>query len=58
MGRFLALYGGDILVSVLILAGVVSVVRGMLRDKKAGKSVCGGCDGDCASCNGCSSCHK
>ena len=50
MMSFLSLYGGDILVSVCILAGVVSVVRGMLRDKKAGKSVCGGCSGDCAHC--------
>ena len=47
MGQFLALYGGDILVSVLILAGVVSVIRSMRRDKKAGK---GGCCGDCAHC--------
>ena len=45
MARFLALYGGDILVCALILAGVVSVVWGMIRDRRAGKSVCGGCDG-------------
>ncbi len=50
MGRFLALYGGDILVSALILAGVISVIRSMRRDKKAGKSCCGGCDGNCANC--------
>ncbi len=47
MGRFLALYGGDILVSACILAGVISVIRSMRRDKKAGK---GGCSGDCAHC--------
>lgn len=52
MGHFLALYGGDILVSVLILAGVVSVIRAMRRDKKAGR---GGCCGDCAHCG--SACH-
>lgn len=51
MARFLSLYGGDILVIALVLAGVVSVVRGMLRDKKAGKSVCGGCSGDCEHCS-------
>ena len=51
MGRFLALYGGDILVSALILAGVISVIRSMRRDKKAGRSTCGGCSGDCAHCS-------
>lgn len=51
MVRFLSLYGGDILVSILVLAGVVSVVRSMLRDKKAGRPMCGGCDGDCAHCH-------
>lgn len=47
MGQLLALYGGDILVSACIIAGVISVIRSMHRDKKAGK---GGCCGDCAHC--------
>ncbi len=51
MGQFLALYGGDILVSVLIIAGVASVIRGMVKNKKAGRSPCGGCSGDCAHCS-------
>ena len=51
MARFFSLYGGDILVGALVLAGVVSGIRGMLRDKKAGKSVCGGCSGDCSHCS-------
>lgn len=50
MLQFLGLYGGDILIGLLILFGVISVVRDMIRNKKAGKSVCGGCDGDCAHC--------
>ena len=44
------------LIAVLALV-VFLVVRGMLRDKKAGKSACGGncaaCGGSCAACGGC-----
>lgn len=53
MGQFLALYGGDILVGACIVAGVISVIRTMRRDKKAGR---GGCSGDCAHCG--SACHR
>ena len=51
MGGFLALYGGDILVAALILAGVACAVRDMIRNRKAGKPACGGCSGDCAHCS-------
>ena len=37
----------------VIAAVVVLLIRGMIRDKKAGKSSCGG---SCASCGACSSC--
>ena len=42
----------------IALAGVIVlivslVIRGMIRDKKAGKSSCGG---SCSSCGGCSAC--
>ena len=46
------------LVNIIIIAILVLVVglliRGMVRDKKAGKSCCGG---NCASCGACSAAH-
>ena len=44
-----------ILVSLVLLAVVILVVCIMMRDKKQGKSSCGG---NCASCGGCCGCHK
>ena len=41
---------GDIIVLAVLTAVVVLIIRGMIRDKKAGK--CGGCSG----CSGCQSC--
>ena len=46
---------GTIVVGLILLAVVILVVRIMMRDKKQGKSSCGG---NCASCGGCSGCHK
>ncbi len=43
-----------VLVAVLVLI-VTLLIRGMIRDKKAGKSSCGG---NCASCGACSGCPK
>ena len=43
----------NILLVAVIAAVVVLLIRGMIRDKKAGKSSCGG---SCASCGACSSC--
>ena len=41
-----------VLIAVVALV-VVLLIRGMIRDKKAGKSSCGG---NCASCGACGSC--
>ena len=46
---------GTILISLLLLAAVALIIRSMMRDKKQGKSSCGG---NCASCGGCCACHK
>lgn len=42
----------NIALAAVILLIVGLVIRGMIRDKKAGKSACGG------SCAGCSACAK
>ena len=52
------------LVNIALIAALVLIVslliRGMIRDRKAGKSPCGGncasC-GACKVCSGCGSCH-
>ena len=49
---------GTVLVLMILLVIVTLIIRGMLRDKKAGKSViCGGncktCGGCCSTCRGC-----
>ena len=46
-----------ILVSVIVLI-VGLLVRNMIRDKKAGKSACGGNCASCGACSGCSACTK
>ena len=38
---------GTILISLLLLAAVALIIRSMMRDKKQGKSSCGG---NCAGC--------
>jgi hypothetical protein len=43
---------GNIIVSAILIAVVALIIRGMIRDKKAGKSSCGG---NCASCGLCGS---
>ncbi len=45
---------GTIIVLALIIAGVVSVIRGMIKEKKNGGSSCG-CG--CSSCAMSGSCH-
>lgn len=42
------------LIAVIMLV-VILLVRGMIRDKKAGKSFCGGSCASCGAC-GCASC--
>lgn len=39
-----------ILILLGVIAAVAAVVRVMIRDKKAGRSACGG---DCSKCRGC-----
>lgn len=46
--------------STVIIASIVALLlffagRGLYKNKKAGKSSCGG---NCAGCSGCCSCHK
>ncbi len=47
------------LINIVLVAAVALVValliRGLIRDKKAGKSSCGG---NCASCGACGACGK
>ena len=46
-----------ILVAVIVLiAGLL--IRGMIRDKKAGKPSCGGNCAGCGACSGCSACGQ
>ena len=42
------------IVLVAVLGGLIAlVIRGMIRDKKAGKSSCGGSCSSCGACGGC-----
>lgn len=41
---------GTILISLGLLAAIGLILRSMIRDRKAGKSSCGG---NCAHCKGC-----
>lgn len=47
------------LINIVLTAGIVLfvgfLIRGMVRDQKAGQSPCGGCSG-CGACGGCSAC--
>ena len=46
---------GTILISVALIALIVLIIRSMIRDKKMGKSTCGG---SCASCKMCAACRQ
>lgn len=54
MLTFLIANAATIIVGLAVAAIVALIVRGIYRDKKAGKSSCGG---GCASCPSCSICH-
>ncbi len=44
---------GDIIVIAVLFLIIALIVRGMIRDKKAGKCCgCSGCSGNCAGCGG------
>ena len=53
---WLASHIADIVIIAVILTAVFFVIRGMIRDKKAGKSSCGGSCAGCGACAGCSGC--
>ena len=50
------------LINIVLIAVIVLVVglliRGMIRDRKAGKRSCGGNCASCGACGGCSACGK
>ena len=48
----------NIVLIALITLIVGLLVRSMIRDKKAGKSACGGSCASCGVCSGCSGCAK
>lgn len=54
MLEFITNYGGTILVCAIIAAVMVLLVRSLIKDKKKGKTCCGGCAG-CAMSGSCSS---
>ena len=46
-----------VLVAVIVLI-VAWLIRGMIRDRKAGKRSCGGNCAGCGACSGCSACGQ
>mgnify|MGYP005749079351 CR=1 FL=1 len=50
MFTFLMNNAGTILTALVLAAVIFLVVRGMVRDRRAGK---GGCAGNCGACAGC-----
>ena len=46
---------GTILISIVLIVLVAVVIRSVIRDKKMGKSTCGG---SCASCRMCAACRQ
>lgn len=43
---------------ILLVALVVTMlIRGLVRDKKAGRSSCGGSCAECGACGGCGACR-
>ena len=48
----------NIVLVALIVLIVAFLIRGMIRDRRAGKSSCGGSCASCGACGGCSSCSQ
>ena len=46
----------NIIIIAILVVVVTLVIRGMIRDKKAGKSSCGCNCASCASCGSCGGC--
>ena len=55
MTSWLAQNIGTILISIVLIVLVTVIIRNMIRDKKMGKSTCGG---SCASCKMCVACRQ
>ena len=55
MLQWISMNIGTILISLVLLAVVGLIIRSMIRQKKQGKSSCGG---NCAGCAACGACHK
>lgn len=55
MLQWISMNIGTILISLVLLAVVGLIIRSMIRQKKQGKSSCGG---NCAACAACGACHK
>ncbi len=51
MLEFFANYGGSMIVGAIVLAVVALIIGKIIKDKRAGKHVCGG---DCCKCRNCS----
>ncbi|MCR5797288.1 MAG: FeoB-associated Cys-rich membrane protein [Eubacterium sp.] len=46
--------GGTILLTIVLILIIAFIIHSIIRDKKQGKSTCGG---DCAHCGACSCAH-
>ena len=46
---------GTILISIILIVLVAIIIRSVIRDKKMGRSTCGG---SCASCKMCAACRQ
>ena len=55
MGAWLTANLGTILITIVLIALVTVIIRTMIRDKKMGRSTCGG---SCASCKMCAACRQ
>ena len=55
---WLAAHIADIVIIAVIALAVFFIVRGMIRNKKAGKPSCGGSCAGCGACAGCSGCSS
>ncbi|MCR5687593.1 MAG: FeoB-associated Cys-rich membrane protein [Lachnospiraceae bacterium] len=55
MTAWLAENLGTIIVSLILVLTVAAIIRKMVRDKKQGRTSCGG---NCAHCSMCAGCHR
>ena len=54
MLEWLSQYWGSLLIGAIVIGIVAVIVWRIVRNRRAGKTVCGG---DCANCPGCCACH-